>query len=299
VAVCIMRWGASSCFRLGLRIWRRMWLRMWRRWQRTSFGGATCSSSYSGVDLACVRSGCVCTGFSSRGAAEVCEEDAANSTDPSVTAPTTATSAPIEAISTCCRFEWGQDLSDSQQRPGTDGANRSSRIDVAACRAPAVPVAVAAESDAKSWWRFTPAHNVTGRVCVVESDPAAMPMWTLKSVSPVGQTRFVSTFRNGNSRVVAFERRKDAECAIPMVCKRSGDYARSQLMASETNQARLSADVHGSDVAIDFCEVTSSEIEVVRSVIVRRPSTKLAASEWDAVRLRLQQEFDMDTSEIT
>ena len=114
-----------------------------------------------------------------------------------------------------------------------------------------------------------------------------MPLYVLKSIAHTGQTRFVANYRNGRSRVVAFDTVHVARRAVDVV-KRDPTYAHERVDACETNQARLTADVGGAEIAIDFCDLTGDEVCIIRSILLK----KRHVTYQDTERMRVALERD-------
>lgn len=122
-----------------------------------------------------------------------------------------------------------------------------------------------------------------------------MPFFVLKSVTSSGQTRFVSKFRNGRPRVVAFERSSDAKSAVTIV-RSDAAYASEQVETCETNGAHLSTQFGGADIGVDFCVVGSdSGLGVARSVLLKRRSDKF--SDMHNARCNLERDFGIEFCE--
>ena len=121
-----------------------------------------------------------------------------------------------------------------------------------------------------------------------------MPLYVLKSIAPTGQTRFLSNFRNGRSRIIAFENKCDAKSAITMV-KDAPLYTHTTMEVCETNTARLSSDVSGADIAVDFCDIALDDIHVARTIILR--TRKHMHNDTHTVRTRLERDFAMPVDE--
>ena len=115
-----------------------------------------------------------------------------------------------------------------------------------------------------------------------------MAIYVLKSMAHSGQTRFVSNYRNGTPRVVAFDSKRDAKHALKIVANRP-QYTESSMEICETNTARLSSDVSGHDIAVDHCVVNEGDIEISRTIMMK--SRKHLLNDVHTSRVRLERDY--------
>lgn len=121
-----------------------------------------------------------------------------------------------------------------------------------------------------------------------------MAIYVLKSRARSGQTRFVSNYRNGRSRVVAFDSKRDAKNALKIV-KDTDLYQKCLMEVCETNTARLVSDVSGHDIAVDYCAVHDSEIEISRTVIMK---SQRQYNDVHTSRMRLERDYALAADEV-
>lgn len=97
-----------------------------------------------------------------------------------------------------------------------------------------------------------------------------MPFFVLQSTTN-NQTRYVASLRNGRPRVVAFDKMRDARRAKDIVQDADPIYSSTDLELIEMNRARLSTEVGGAEIAIDYCSIQEhGELKIERGVLLRK-----------------------------